>query len=200
VQELPRKTFYKLSEVCQYTDTQPYVLRFWENEFPQLNPDRSASGQRLYRKRDIDVVRRIKELLYQEDYTLDDARKKLGDEVAGGKRPKLVHPDAVGLAEAGRPDPPVPPARRPSAVHAPRKKIDEAPAASVPEAGTVSRQRYETAVDEIDHLRSALREAERNQRRAEATAEESQQAAAGDCKRAETAIARLERVHEILSS
>ena len=199
MQELPRKTFYKLSEVCQYTDTQPYVLRFWENEFPQLSPDRSASGQRMYRKRDIDVVRRIKELLYQEDYTLDDARKQLGDEVSGGKRPKLVHAERAVVTEARSSDAPVPPAKRPSAVHAPRKKIDEVPAASAPATGTVSRERYETAVDEIDHLRLALREAERNQRRAETVAEESQSAADTERKRAETAVSYLERLNEILS-
>ena len=45
VPELPQKEFFKLSEVCQFTDTQPYVLRFWESEFPQLNPERSSGGQ-----------------------------------------------------------------------------------------------------------------------------------------------------------
>ena len=70
--------------------------------------------------------RRIKELLYQEDYTLDDARKKLGDEVAGGKRPKLVHADAAPAVEPGSAasDPPARPA---SAVHAKRRRIDEEP-------------------------------------------------------------------------
>ena len=88
MQELPPKDFYKLSEVCRVTDTQPYVVRFWESEFPQLRPGKSAGGQRLYRKRDIDVVRRIKQLLDQEEYSLEDARTKLADEMARGKRPK----------------------------------------------------------------------------------------------------------------
>jgi len=75
---IPRKLFYKIGEVCQLTDTQPYVLRFWESEFPQLAPKKSRSGQRLYRRKDIDLVLEIKRLLYQDGYTIAGARKKLG--------------------------------------------------------------------------------------------------------------------------
>ena len=86
-------------------------------------------------------------------------------------------------------------------MHTPRKKIDSAEQTTpAPQAGTVSRERYASAVDEIDHLRSALREAQRSQRSAEAAVEETQEAAAGDRKRAETAIASLERLHDLLSS
>src|SRR5438093_9524724 len=74
----PRKLFYKIGEVCQFTDTQPYVLRFWESEFPQLAPKKSRSGQRLYRRKDIDMVLEIKKLLYEEGFTIAGARKKLG--------------------------------------------------------------------------------------------------------------------------
>jgi DNA-binding transcriptional MerR regulator len=77
-EEIPRKLFYKIGEVCQLTDTQPYVLRFWESEFPQLAPTKSRSGQRLYRKKDIDLVLGIKQLLHEEGYTIAGARKKLG--------------------------------------------------------------------------------------------------------------------------
>ncbi|MCZ6695616.1 MAG: MerR family transcriptional regulator [Acidobacteria bacterium] len=77
-EEIPRKLFYKIGEVCQLTDTQPYVLRFWESEFPQLAPTKSRSGQRLYRKKDIDLVLTIKQLLHDEGYTIAGARKKLG--------------------------------------------------------------------------------------------------------------------------
>ncbi len=77
-EEMPRKLFYKIGEVCQLTDTQPYVLRFWESEFPQLAPTKSRSGQRLYRKKDIDLVLSIKQLLHDEGYTIAGARKKLG--------------------------------------------------------------------------------------------------------------------------
>jgi DNA-binding transcriptional MerR regulator len=75
---IPRKLFYKLQEVCELTDTQPYVLRFWESEFAQLAPTKSRTGQRLYRKRDIDLVLEIKRLLNDEGQTIAAAREKLG--------------------------------------------------------------------------------------------------------------------------
>lgn len=77
-ESIPRKLFYKIGEVCELTDTQPYVLRFWESEFPQLAPKKSRTGQRLYRKKDIDLVIEIKRLLYRDGYTIAGARKKLG--------------------------------------------------------------------------------------------------------------------------
>lgn len=70
----PGKLHYRLNEVCELTDTQPYVLKFWEQEFPQLAPERNRTGQRLYRKRDIDLVRQIKHLLYEKEYTIAAAR------------------------------------------------------------------------------------------------------------------------------
>jgi len=75
---MPRKAFYKVGEVCQITDTQPYVLRFWESEFPQLAPKKSRTGQRLYRRKDVDLVLQIKKLLYEEGFTIAAARQKLG--------------------------------------------------------------------------------------------------------------------------
>jgi DNA-binding transcriptional MerR regulator len=192
VQELPRKSFYKLSEVCRYTDTQPYVLRFWESEFPQLNPDKSASGQRLYRKRDIDLVRRIKELLYDEEYTLDGARKRLAEELAGRRSRKPSRGKGRAAEQAAAPAvAPSPPPKRFSALSAPRKRVNESPAAA-PSVETVPRQRYEAAVDEIDHLRLALKEAEKERRRAEGAEQEERE-------RAERAVGHLERLLEILS-
>src|SRR6266581_7389170 len=91
----PRKTFYKIGEVCQITDTQPYVLRFWESEFPQLAPKKSRSGQRLYRQKDLDLVRQIKRLLYQEGYTIAGARKRLGMGEGQGALDDLFEPVAV---------------------------------------------------------------------------------------------------------
>ena len=76
--EIPKKLFYKIGEVCSLTDTQPYVLRFWESEFPQLAPDKSRTGQRVYRPRDVELILEIKKLLYEEGYTIAGARKKLG--------------------------------------------------------------------------------------------------------------------------
>ena len=76
--EIPEKPFYKIGEVCQYTDTQPYVIRFWESDFPQLSPEKGRSGQRVYRREDIDLILRIKKLLYDEEYTIAGARRRGG--------------------------------------------------------------------------------------------------------------------------
>ena len=83
---IPRKLFYKIGEVCEITDTQPYVLRFWESEFPQLAPRKNRSGQRVYQRRDIDTVIRIKKLLYEEEYTIAGARRKLEEEPGAGRQ------------------------------------------------------------------------------------------------------------------
>jgi len=83
--EIPGKLFYKIGEVCEITDTQPYVLRFWESEFPQLAPKKNRSGQRVYQRKDIDTVVRIKKLLYEEEYTIAGARRKLDEEHQTGR-------------------------------------------------------------------------------------------------------------------
>jgi len=82
--EVSKKLFYKIGEVCSLTDTQPYVLRFWESEFPQLAPRKTRTGQRVYRPRDVEMVLEIKKLLYEEGYTIAGARKKLGLEDSPG--------------------------------------------------------------------------------------------------------------------
>src|SRR5262249_25193896 len=102
--KLPDKLFYKASEVCQLTDTQPYVLRFWESEFPQLAAEKNRSGQRVYRRQDIELIFRIKKLLYEEEYTIAGARKVLeeGVDVAlpGEPRPrKRAKEPAAEIAE-----------------------------------------------------------------------------------------------------
>jgi DNA-binding transcriptional MerR regulator len=68
---------YKIGEVCKVADLQPYVLRYWETEFPQLSPNKSGGGQRLYTKSELDVILRIKDLLYKEGFTIAGAKKKL---------------------------------------------------------------------------------------------------------------------------
>jgi DNA-binding transcriptional MerR regulator len=94
---------YKIGEVCRMADVQPYVLRYWETEFPQLAPNKSGGGQRLYTKNEIDVILRIKQLLYSEGFTIAGAKKKLETE--------LNEPAAVETPAAASP-PPV--ATRPS--------------------------------------------------------------------------------------
>jgi len=76
---------YKIGEVCKLADVQPYVLRYWETEFPALAPNKSGGGQRLYSQREIDTILRIKQLLYAEGFTIAGAKKKL--EEGGGAVP-----------------------------------------------------------------------------------------------------------------
>jgi DNA-binding transcriptional MerR regulator len=85
---------YKIGEVCKLADVQPYVLRYWETEFPQLAPNKSGGGQRLYTRREIDTILRIKELLYREGFTIAGAKKKLETELA---------PPAPAAVEAAAP-------------------------------------------------------------------------------------------------
>ncbi len=73
----PSKLFYRIGEVSRLTGLEPYVLRYWESEFPQLKPDKGRSGQRLYKKRDVDNILHIKQLLYKDGYTIAGAKKKL---------------------------------------------------------------------------------------------------------------------------
>ncbi len=108
-EQSPRKLFYKIGEVCQMTDTQPYVLRFWESEFSRLAPTKSRSGQRLYRRKDVDLVREIKRLLNDEGYTIAGVRQKLGMPDSQGALDELFEPPAPAPALARAPAIPVPP-------------------------------------------------------------------------------------------
>jgi len=71
------KIYYRIGEVSRITEVKPYVLRYWESEFRWMAPAKSRSKQRLYRKRDIEVIQLIKRLLYEERYTIAGARKQL---------------------------------------------------------------------------------------------------------------------------
>jgi DNA-binding transcriptional MerR regulator len=73
---------YKIGEVCKIAEVQPYVLRYWETEFPPLAPNKSGGGQRLYTRHEIDIILRIKQLLYSEGFTIAGAKKKLDAEIA----------------------------------------------------------------------------------------------------------------------
>jgi len=75
----PDKRYYRIGEVAKITDVKPYVLRYWESEFHWMAPQKSRSQQRLYRKRDIDMILLIKKLLYEQRFTIAGARKKLRD-------------------------------------------------------------------------------------------------------------------------
>ena len=75
---MEEKTLFRIGEVSRITDTKTFVLRYWETEFPTLQPVKSPSGHRLYRREDIDTVNEIKRLLYEEGFTIVGARKHLG--------------------------------------------------------------------------------------------------------------------------
>jgi DNA-binding transcriptional MerR regulator len=76
------KRLFKIGEVCRIADVQPYVLRYWETEFAALAPNKSGGGQRLYTQREIDIILRIKQLLYSEGFTIAGAKKKLETELS----------------------------------------------------------------------------------------------------------------------
>lgn len=78
---IPQKLFFKIGEVCELAGVQAHVLRYWETEFPMLAPQKNRAGQRTYRRRDVEMALRIKELLYDEQYTIAGAKKKLASEL-----------------------------------------------------------------------------------------------------------------------
>ncbi len=77
--DIPKKTYYSISEVCGFTSLEPHVLRYWESEFPQLRPKKNRAGNRAYREKDIELIKNIKHLLYDEKFTISGARKKLSE-------------------------------------------------------------------------------------------------------------------------
>src|SRR4029078_3525462 len=87
---IPEKLFFKIGEVCELIKVQPHVLRYWESEVPMLAPQKNRAGQRVYRRKDVEMVMRIRDLLYEEKFTIAGAKKKLIDETrAGSVRAKL---------------------------------------------------------------------------------------------------------------
>ena len=81
---IPEKLFFKIGEVCELAGVQAHVLRYWESEFPMLAPQKNRAGQRVYRKRDVEMALRIKDLLYEDQYTIAGAKKRLTNELRGG--------------------------------------------------------------------------------------------------------------------
>ena len=86
---IPQKLFFKIGEVCEIAGVQAHVLRYWETEFPMLAPQKNRAGQRTYRRRDVEIALRIKELLYDEQYTIAGAKKKLASEIRAPGRENL---------------------------------------------------------------------------------------------------------------
>lgn len=87
--EIPDKLYFRIGDVAKLCQVPAYVLRFWETEFPQLKPNKGGTGQRLYRRRDVEMALRIKRLLYDEGFTIPGARQVLKSEQQG-KEPQLA--------------------------------------------------------------------------------------------------------------
>jgi DNA-binding transcriptional MerR regulator len=96
--EIPDKLYFRIGEVARLCEIPAYVLRFWESEFPQLKPNKGGTGQRLYRRRDVEMALRVKTLLKDEGYTIPGARQVLKTEFRQ-KEPLLPLPGA-GLPDA----------------------------------------------------------------------------------------------------
>ena len=95
---------YKIGEVCKLAEVQPYVLRYWETEFPPLAPTKSGGGQRMYTRHEIDIILRIKQLLYSEGFTIAGAKKKLDIELT---QPATTQAAATKLFPAAAVETPV---------------------------------------------------------------------------------------------
>ena len=95
---IPDKLFFKVGEVSTIAGVPAYVLRFWETEFRRIKPKRTPSGQRLYRKSDVELILKIKHLLYDKKFTIPGARQHLND----GARKNNRRPDTLTLGEIRR--------------------------------------------------------------------------------------------------
>ena len=80
--QIPDKLYYKIGEVAKFTGIKTHVLRYWETEFKAIRPNKSRSNQRLYRKQDVDLILHLKDLLYNQGFTIAGARKKLREKPA----------------------------------------------------------------------------------------------------------------------
>lgn len=90
--EIPDKLYFKIGEVADLTGVKPHVLRYWESEFAPIRPAKSRSQQRLYRRKDVELVLRLKDLLYNQGFTIAGARKKLRESLATVQQGQLVLP------------------------------------------------------------------------------------------------------------
>lgn len=80
----PVQEFYSIGEVCELTELKPHVLRYWESQFKLLNPAKNRSGNRVYARREVELILLVKHLLYTEKFTIDGARQKLDEHRKGG--------------------------------------------------------------------------------------------------------------------
>jgi DNA-binding transcriptional MerR regulator len=153
---IQKRLYYKIGEACKELGIQPYVLRYWETEFPALAPSKSRSGQRVYSEKELEIIRRIKQLLYDEGYTIAGAKKKLEVELAngtvGGEPEDAVETAGEGPEETPE-TPPAPPRR------ATRSRSAAASAASDAEPASPADSLDTDAAERIQKLRSGIEKA-----------------------------------------
>ncbi|HNY39017.1 MAG TPA: MerR family transcriptional regulator [Bryobacteraceae bacterium] len=97
--EIPNKLYFRIGDVSKLASVKPYVLRFWESEFPMLNPKKSGANQRLYRRKDVETILEIKHLLYEKRFTIEGARSYLQQQRSrsGPKTAPKPAPKQTGL-------------------------------------------------------------------------------------------------------
>jgi len=176
--KVQKRLYYKIGEACKALGIQPYVLRYWETEFPALAPSKSRSGQRVYSQKELEIIRRIKELLYDEGYTIAGAKKKLETELSSGSlgegddesAPVQAGPDDEPEAPAAAPVAPASRRARPQAVKPPARPtaVPEVPETS-PEINATSEEPAPAlpesdAEERLGNLRSAVAKALREAR------------------------------------
>ncbi len=91
---IPDKLYFRIGEVAKLIGVEPYVLRYWETEFPDIAPTKSRSKQRLYKRQDVEMIYKIRELLYKQNYTIKGAKRKIKEKVAVHTPQKIEHKKA----------------------------------------------------------------------------------------------------------
>jgi DNA-binding transcriptional MerR regulator len=94
--EIPDKLYFRIGDVSRLVGVRPYVLRYWESEFPALSPRKSGAGQRLYRRKEVELLLEIKQLLYDKRYTIEGARQYLEAHAKNGRRERPPAPSGQG--------------------------------------------------------------------------------------------------------
>jgi len=87
---IPQKLYFRIGEVSRLVGVKPYVLRYWETEFPALAPNKSGSGHRFYRRKDVELLLQIKQLLYEKRFTIEGARRHLEMAAKSGRRERAA--------------------------------------------------------------------------------------------------------------
>ncbi|PYP87417.1 MAG: MerR family transcriptional regulator [Blastocatellia bacterium AA13] len=166
---IPEKLYFRIGEVCELIKVQPHVLRYWESEFPMLTPQKNRAGQRVYRRKDVEMVFRIRDLLYEEKFTIAGAKKRLMDEQqsrTSARQKRSVpdeaedHQDSLELFDADDYEPD----SDPSHIEAEAAEYDEmedpVPAEAQPKDETATRSKPGLSANSRRTIRAIRRELE----------------------------------------